>query len=139
MDNASVRQWLDKYKRSWEEQDTNLLVSLFTSDASYHPTPFTEPFRGTQELRKLWDTIKTRQADNHIELDLWHVAPDRAVIQWTGRTTQIKSNNKKREGNGIFLLLFNADGKCRQLMEWQHWHEAGAPLVVVGLEDSPDD
>jgi hypothetical protein len=126
MERQDLVRWLADYKRSWEELDTELLVSLFTADASYYPTPFWIPFKGSGDLRKLWDNLKGHQSENHIDLVLLALDGDKAVVRWQGYSTPIGGAGKRR-GDGIFLLTFDQTRKCCELLEWQHWHSDDEP------------
>ena len=35
-----VTEWVEGYRRAWETADADLLLTLFTEDASYRSTPF---------------------------------------------------------------------------------------------------
>lgn len=124
---AAVVDWANAYKRSWESLNTELFLTLFTEDAVYHPTPFTEPYRGS-DLSRLWNTLKTRQKDNYIEFQILHVADDAALLRWDGESTRIPSMERHR-GSGVFLLQFSGD-RCCLLQQWQHWHPASAPAFA---------
>ena len=38
--------WVESYRRAWEQNDAHLLVTLFTEDCSYRSSPFREPHLG---------------------------------------------------------------------------------------------
>ena len=38
--------WIEGYRRAWEQNDADLLLTLFTEDASYRSSPFREPNLG---------------------------------------------------------------------------------------------
>ena len=40
--------WIDGYRRAWEEADTDLVLTLFTEDATYRSNPFEEPYAVTK-------------------------------------------------------------------------------------------
>jgi hypothetical protein len=127
MTRVAVIAWTNAYKRSWEDLDTDLFLSLFTEDAVYHPTPFSQPYRGS-DLGRLWNTLKTIQKDNMIEFEVWNTEDDTAVARWDGESTRLPSMERNR-GSGVFLLQFSK-GKCCRLQQWQHWHPATAPAVA---------
>jgi hypothetical protein len=43
--------WIDGYRRAWEQNDADLLLTLFTEDASYRSSPFREPNLGHDGIR----------------------------------------------------------------------------------------
>ena len=44
--------WIEGYRRAWEENDAELLLTLFTEDASYRSSPFREPSLGHEGIRR---------------------------------------------------------------------------------------
>ena len=135
MDHIHVTAWMDGYKRSWEEQDADTFVTLFTGDAVYLDTPFAEPLHGP-DFHADWIDLATRQSDNRFDFKVMAVTGDMAVVNWWGTTTCVPSdmllpgmlastnrdNSRQRsKGDGIFVLYFQDDGRCRELREWQHW------------------
>lgn len=110
--------WLSAYKRSWETDDADLFVSLFTPDATYRVSPFAKPIAG-RDFHESWTGNKRVQTGNHINLEIWHLGGDVAIVQWIAHT--IYFDRGPRQGNGVFRLSFSPDGRCRELREWQHW------------------
>jgi hypothetical protein len=118
MQKADLVDWLTAYKRSWETDDADLFVSLFTSDATYRVSPFAEPILG-KDFQESWRGNREITTGNHINLEIWHVEDDVAIVQWIAHTVYF--DRGPRQGNGIFRLSFAPDGRCRELREWQHW------------------
>jgi hypothetical protein len=42
-----LNDWIEGYRRAWEVADTELVLTLFTEDASYRSNPFEEPHVAT--------------------------------------------------------------------------------------------
>ena len=51
-----------------------------------------------------------------------------AFVHWWGTTTRVPSGQRSK-GDGMFVLYFHDDGRCRELHEWQHWTPAEAALA----------
>lgn len=119
MQKAELVDWLTAYKKCWETDDADLFVSLFTPDATYRVSPFATPILG-RDFHESWDGNKAVQTGNHINLEIWHLDDDVAIVQWIAHT--IYFDRGPRQGNGLFRLSFSPDGRCRELREWQHWH-----------------
>lgn len=127
MTKDQVSDWLARYKRAWEGQNPDLFVTLFTEGCEYRDTPFVEPVPGP-EFHAFWTALALKQQDNHIDLTiLGEPFGDRVVVNWTAATTR-RGSDERRDGNGIFVLTFDAQGRCSDVREWQHWHPVGAPL-----------
>ena len=125
MNRDEISAWMARYQRAWETQDTERFVSLFTADGRYLDRPFTPPV-DARDFRQMWTELATRQADNQFEWDILAVEGHLAFVHWHAHSTRVASN-ERREGDGIFMLTFeagpdsNADWRCRELREWQHW------------------
>ena len=119
MDDNHVTAWMDSYKRSWEKQDADAFVTLFTGDAVYRDTPFDEPFQGP-DFHAVWTELATRQSDNRFDFEVMAVSGEMAFVHWWGTTTRVPSGERSK-GDGMFVLYFHDDGRCRELREWQHW------------------
>lgn len=127
MDTQQLSQWLATYKLAWEQQDPYVFVRLFTPDCEYRDHPFIEPVKG-YEFQAFWRALAETQQENQIDFEILGFTPDqRAIVNWQATTTR-RGTNERREGNGIFVLTFEAEGRCSDLREWQHWHPIGAPL-----------
>lgn len=122
--------WQESFIRAWEEQDTDLFVSLFSEDASYQDTPYTVPFKGC-DFRAFWDGLAREQKDNSMRFTESHLLSDnKAFAVWTCETTTLRHGGQRREASGVMLLTFAADGRCTTLREWQHSQVIGTPHEV---------
>ena len=45
---------LDVYKTAWEQQDPELILTIFTKDAVYHERVLQEPIRGHEGIAAYW-------------------------------------------------------------------------------------
>lgn len=127
MNVEQLSRWLAAYKRSWETQDPDAFVQLFTLDCEYRDTPFIEPVNG-REFHAFWRALAEIQQDNHIDFEILGFASgNRAIVNWHATSTR-RGTGECREGDGIFVLTFDAEGRCSDVREWQHWHPVGAPL-----------
>ena len=117
--------WLTAYKRAWETQDADTFVNLFTGTSEYRDTPFMEPVPHA-DFHAFWRALAGLQKENAIDFEVLCQSDDRAVVNWRAESTR-RDTGERREGNGIFLLTFAADGRCSELREWQHWHPKGVP------------
>ena len=127
MKDAQLSKWLADYKKAWETQDADAFVKLFTPACEYRDTPFIEPVPG-REFHAFWRALAKLQKDNRIDFEiLGEASGNRAVVNWQATSTR-RDTAERREGNGIFVLTFAEDGRCRDVREWQHWHPVGAAL-----------
>jgi ketosteroid isomerase-like protein len=78
----TVDEWVEKYGRAWETADEELIVSLFTEDASYRSSPFHEPFRGHDQIRAYWRRGAGSQRETRVRMGRPLVDGSRVVVEW---------------------------------------------------------
>ncbi|HKQ60753.1 MAG TPA: nuclear transport factor 2 family protein [Candidatus Polarisedimenticolaceae bacterium] len=124
MDAPALDAWLRAYGFAWEQRDPDAVAPLFTPDVEYRETPFTEPLRGLAELREYWAANTSIQTEVRFSHELVVLQQERAVVRWTANYTRLPSRVRAKL-DGLFLLEFAADGRCRRLEEW--WHRTETP------------
>jgi hypothetical protein len=117
MDSASLRSWLDGYRRAWELKDPGAAGALFTDDASYQESPYDKPMRGRAAIVEYWSHVPRTQDNIHFNYEIIAVTDKVAVAHWAASFTRIPSNTKVKL-DGIFLLSFNESNHCKSLSEW---------------------
>ena len=117
MDERAVAAWLDGYSQAWGTYDPDQIGALFSEDAIYCYDPFQEPVRGREALVADW--IKDRDEAGTYEGRYRPilVAGDQAVAR--GYSRYFDTNGAvQREYDNLFLLRFDADGRCAEYREW---------------------
>jgi hypothetical protein len=115
-----VAGWIDEYRRAWEEADTDLVLTLFTEDASYRSNPFEEPHLGHEGIRAYWDGVTSQQRDARVQMGRPFQDGDRVAVEWW---TTMESQGEGVTLPGCLLLRFAADGRCEDLREY--WNVTG--------------
>ena len=83
--------WIEGYRRAWAENDAELLLTLFTEDASYRSSPFREPNLGHDGIRAYWERAAGTQTG--VEVRMGEPVVDGNVVasnggrRWTTPTT----------------------------------------------------
>jgi hypothetical protein len=117
VDEQAVAAWLDGYSRAWGTYDPTEIGALFSADAVYHFEPYSEPARGREAIVTAWfedrDDAGTYEGSYRPVL----VAGDRAVARGTSRYFS-PNGSVDREFDNLFLLRFDADGRCAEYHEW---------------------
>jgi hypothetical protein len=118
----ALEEWLHEYGRAWEKGDADLVVALFTADATYQVTPFREPMVGRAAIHDYWSQVPKNQGDITFGYDVWSTEP--AVAHWWARYNAVRTDRWTRL-DGVFLLEFDETGLCTSLREW--WHADPEP------------
>jgi len=128
----SLKSWLEAYGRAWETRDPKAAGELFTPDATYQESPFTEPVRGRPAIIEYWSQATRKQDDIHFKCEIITHQAEIAVAHWSASFIRVKSNTRG-ELDGVFLLRFGEGNRCESLREWWVGRESKMPP----LEDDP--
>lgn len=82
---TTVDAWdvIDIYITAWMTQDPDLIVTIFTPEASYHEKVLGEPMRGREAIGEYWRTKVAREQANIVCQPMTLlVAGDTAVVEW---------------------------------------------------------
>ena len=117
MDTEAVAGWVEGYSQAWGTYDHEQIGALFSEDAVYFTDPFSEPVRGREAIVADWladrDEAGTYEGSYRPVL----VAGDEAVAR--GYSRYYNTNGTIRdEYDNLFLLRFDADGRCAEYREW---------------------
>ena len=124
MTRADVQAWLDRYVRAWESYDEADIRELFSEDAEYRYHPWDDPVRGRERIVADWVTpsgnasSRDAQGTYAARYEPYAVEGDRAVA--VGETTYWKDASRAelvRAYHNVYLLEFDADGRCRSFTE----------------------
>jgi ketosteroid isomerase-like protein len=114
--------WIEGYARAWEQDDADLLLTLFTEDASYRSSPFREPNRGHDGIRAYWTRAAGTQTGVKVRMGDPVVEGNIVAVEWW--TTMDDADDGTVTLPGCLLLQFAPDGRCFDLREY--WNvEAG--------------
>ena len=117
MDEQAVAAWLDGYSRAWGTYDPEQIGALFSEDAEYHYDPFQQPVRGRDAIVADWLQDRDQAGTYEGRYRPVLVAGDQAVAR--GYSRYFDTNGAVRdEYDNLFLLRFDADGRCAEYREW---------------------
>jgi ketosteroid isomerase-like protein len=111
--------WLRAYVRAWETYDPDAVADLFSDDATYSYYPFDEPIRGRLAIVASW--LEGKDPAGTYEARYEPVAVDGNLAVAQGRSRYFKDASRTelvREYDNVFLIEFDADGRCRAFREW---------------------
>ena len=116
---AGFEAWLARYGAAWETRDADAAAALFTADATYHEMPFDAPISGLDGIRDYWARVTADQREIHFNARPIVVSGKTGVAEWAANF-RLESSGATIELNGVFVLEFDATGRCTSLREW--WH-----------------
>lgn len=116
---------LDVYIRAWQEQDPDLIVTIFTPDATYRERVLYEPIPDRDAIRAYWQSkVVGSQANITCELLHLYLDGDTAIAEWLAEFDDVADGVRKRMRE-IAVLTFE-DGLISSLREYWSSQEIGA-------------
>jgi ketosteroid isomerase-like protein len=112
-----VQRWLAAYGAAWEAHDGAAAAALFSPDGTYCWGPFEAPLVGGDAIRARWDAVTAEQGRVRFAAEPLGRDGERAFARWTV-AIEPQGTGAKVELDGVFVLDFASDGRCRRLQEW---------------------
>jgi hypothetical protein len=118
LERATVQRWLDAYVSAWKSYDPQMVGDLFSENATYAYNPFSEPVQGRAAIVASWleEPDAAGTYDGHYEPIM--LEGDRALTNGHSLYFEPDGTTLKAEWNNIFVLRFDADGRCSEFREW---------------------
>ena len=112
---AEAGQWLEIYRNAWIGRDTELVLSLFTDNATYRESRFLPAFIGRESIRRYWNNnVVAGQRDIAFDFDLFAVRGAQAFTHWTAHFTWLPVNGiMELDGAARITFTREADGVVR--------------------------
>lgn len=116
-------QWVADYERAWRSGDVSAVPRLFTDDASYRTSPYTEPRVGSAAIQAFWLDDEGRT---------FSVSAEPVAVE--GRTAVVRLEVRYRtpvdqEYRDLWVLRFAPDGRVEDFEEWVYW--PGRPTTAA--------
>ena len=115
MEVDAVERWMESYRAAWISNVPSEVAALFTEDAVYAVSPFTEPWTGRDEIVRRW--VAGIQQDVELTYEVLSVIDDQAIIHWHVLTRNV-GDPVRVEYDGVLVLRFEPDGRCSEHREW---------------------
>jgi ketosteroid isomerase-like protein len=92
-----VREVIDVYIKAWETQDADLILTIFTEDATYHERVMQEPIPDRDSIGAYW-TSKVVEAQANITCRLLnlYLDGDTAIAEWEAEFDDMAQGLRKR-------------------------------------------
>ncbi len=106
---------MEAYRRAWISNDPAQVGDLFADDAVYVVDPFTPPWQGREDIVHRWTAGISQQVE--MEWEVQALDGDVAVVHWIV-VTRNAGDPVRVQYDGLLMLRFAADGRCREHREW---------------------
>ena len=123
MTHDDVQAWLDRYVAAWRSYDPDEVAALFTADAEYRYHPWDDPVRGREVIVRSWlapdgdASSRDEPGTYEARYEPYAVTGDRAVA--VGSSDYLAGTGTvDRRYHNVFLLRFDASGRCASFTEW---------------------
>ena len=107
---------IEIYGKAWETKDPNLIVTIFTDDATYDD-PKEPKNNGIEEIRKYWETKVIGEQDN-IKFNLKNVWVDSDIVIAEWNATFIDVPRNLHIDLDEVAIFGTRDGKFSSLREY---------------------
>jgi uncharacterized protein (TIGR02246 family) len=88
---------LDVYVRAWQTQDPDLIVTIFTPEATYHERVLGDPIPDREAIRRYWvDKVVNAQANITCRVLKVYVDGDTAIAEWLAEFDDVAQGVRKR-------------------------------------------
>jgi ketosteroid isomerase-like protein len=117
LDRQTVLRVLSIYQEAWETQNPEIILTIFTPEATYQERPFAEPFRGHRGIRCYWET-KVLREQAHIQFSLLRLYLDgnTAIAEWEVEFDDLAAQVRRRMRE-VAILEFQ-QGRISSLREY---------------------
>jgi len=122
---AALTSWLEAYGDAWESRDPDKAAVLFSSNSSYQVTPYEKAHIGQNGVRRYWAGVTENQRNVQFQSQALSVTGNSGIAHWSAKF-DVEPDGTRIELDGIFVLEFDQNGKCRRLREWWHLRSEGA-------------
>jgi ketosteroid isomerase-like protein len=117
LEREHVRRIVETYITAWEQQDPDLIVTIFTENATYHERVLEEPIRARAGIRRYWQQKVVRgQARIECRVLSLYLDGETAIVEWEVHFDDKEAGARKRMRE-VAILEFS-DGLIQSLREY---------------------
>jgi hypothetical protein len=125
LEREHVRRIVETYITAWEQQDPDLIVTIFRENATYHERVLEDPIRTRAGIRRYWQQkVVKGQARIHCRLLSLYLDGETAIVEWEVHFDDKEAGVRKRMRE-VAILEFS-DGLIESLREYWASEKLGA-------------
>ena len=126
----SFQAWLEAYGRASRENDPQASADLFTPDAEYYESPFSEPLVGREAIYQYWAAGARNLKDKVSDYELLALQGNLGIAHWQAQFFNVKTG-KHVALDCLFLVEFDENQKCHRFREWWHSKNMSPGRTIV--------
>jgi len=124
MDRQSLVRWIEGYERAWRTPTgpglDAALAGLFAPGATYLPAPVERPYQGIPAIASMWSAARLGP-DEDFTMAAEVVAVDEQARAGVARVEVRYGPPKHLRYRDLWILRFDAEGRCVAFEEWPFW------------------
>lgn len=109
---------METYRRAWETRDAELILDVFSADATYQETPFSEPLVGHQSIQRYWEQATGNHRDIRFRWQPVYSGESLHVVEWQAAFTR-RDSGRQVELRGVMLVELRGE---RIFRFREYWH-----------------
>ena len=112
-------EWLQAYGRAWEAKDAAGFVALFSEDARYYWTPFSDALMGREQIAAEFLAAASNQENIRFSFEVLAEEEAYLVAHWHTELER-PAGGAAVSLDGVLSARMTEDGRCATFREW--WH-----------------
>ena len=97
LERAEVLRIIDTYITAWQQQDPDLIVTIFTENATYHERVLGDPIRTRAGIHRYWrEKVVANQARIQCRVLSLYIDGDTAIVEWEAHFDDKEVGVRKR-------------------------------------------
>lgn len=120
---AAYRELVDTFGSGWEQGNVDTICSVFTEDAVFLETPFSQPDTGIVAIRAYWRDIPLTQAEVSFKSGEIHVAGPWFAVEFRC-TFRRRRTGEQVDARGA-MFCETKDGKISEMRMYWHRYAGG--------------
>lgn len=113
VDEALVKDWMERYIQAWNSNDPEHIGALFTREAAYYTEPYSQAYKGREAIVKGWIDGKDEPGTWSFDYKVLGVSGKKGFVQ--GRTDYF---SPPRLYHNLWVITLNEEGVCEEFTEW---------------------
>lgn len=120
MNKKLLEDTLAKFLKAWEDKDVDAVLNLMSGHFEYFETPLEQPLTKIEEVRVLWNPVKTFEAEVQLAFNILSIQEEYGLfrIQGSYKHTYEKAE-KVTKIDRIFLISIDNNGKITKFIQWR--------------------